>query len=160
MARFHYRTTGTLTDSIPHHLIADAQEYLQEPDMTEYLDNDWMQESIVFIGWTLSGDGYNWRVDAYTTRELRDDELKELSAWVSGQNSDGHGEGFEQQDFAWRDESAEDEDCYQCSGTGRSDDDTDDCMVCEGDGVIYGEEDGHMCSFDWEKNPCTFERVS
>ena len=33
-------------------------------------------------------------------RELTEQELEKLSDWISGQNSDGLGEGFEQQDFA------------------------------------------------------------
>jgi hypothetical protein len=35
-----------------------------------------------------------------THRPLTDEESKQISEWISGQNSDGLGEGFEQQSFA------------------------------------------------------------
>ena len=39
-------------------------------------------------------------VQVVTTRDLTDDESKRISSWVRGQNSDGLGEGFEQQWFS------------------------------------------------------------
>lgn len=129
-----YQTSGTLTGTIAPENVAKAMAYLQDDDMTRYIYPSELAVFIAHIEWHLHADGHNWHVTAKTMRELTDDELKQLSEWVSGQNSDGLGEGFEQQDFAeyfetdrWGDPK---EDTYQ------------------------------MCSFDWEKNPCKFERVA
>lgn len=134
-----YRAKGTLVDAIPSEGVVKAQLYLTEDDMTQYLDAE--HEGVVeHIEWRLESDGYNWSVTAFANRELTEAELKSLSSWVSGQNSDGLGEGFEQQAFAW----APDDGC-DCDRGG---------YWCNCDG-----ENGHMCSFDWETNDCAFERV-
>lgn len=133
-----YRTTGHLTHAIPDEGIAEAQAYLLEPNMAEYMDES-IAEVVARVEWHLNGDGYNYYVEAICTRPLNDDELRVLAQWVSGQNSDGLGEGFEQQGFAWVED--EDEDCRD--------------PWCDED--HYAE--GHMCSFDWETNDSKFIRV-
>ena len=57
-------------------------------------------------------------------RLLNQDELDFVSSWITGQNSDGLGEGFEQQEFAW--------------------------MPYDDDDDYY--DDGEMASFDWQTN--------
>jgi hypothetical protein len=123
-----YRTAGQLTDRLPSESVTLAQAYLSSDDMTRYLDPP-LSDAVVRIAWVLDGDGRGYFVEAITSRELTDDELARLASWVSGQNSDGLGEGFEQQDFCWI------EDGYPGSG------------------------DGHMVSFDWETNDSTFTRI-
>ena len=82
------------------------------------------------VTWDLIND-HEWEVTVIADHPLPIEQLKALSEWISGQNSDGLGEGFEQQPFAeHEDEEDEDE-------------------------VVY-----HMSSFDWETNPCTLERVT
>lgn len=139
-----YEVKGTLTHAIPED-VAAAQEYLTSDDMTQYLlDPTWGEKELIgkvgHIEWKLEGDGYHWSVRVYALRELTDDELRVLGEWVSGQNSDGLGEGFEQQDFAASD-------CGEC-------------WACE-DRSGWGNacEEPSMCSFDWETNEHKFVRI-
>ena len=123
-----YRSTGKLTGVIEPENVALAQEYLQEDDMAQYLDPP-LKGVVEVLTWTLHSDGHNYQVDAFALRELTEAELAQLAREVSGQNSDGLGEGFEQQDWAW---SGEDED---------------------------EEWEGAMISFDWETNDSSFTRI-
>ena len=142
-----YKTSGTLTGYIEQDNVARAQAYLRpEWDMAKIIDDHAeLSGALEHITWDLDHDGHHWSVTAFTTRPLADDELKRLSDAVSGQNSDGLGEGFEQQDWAW--ESGDD--CGECDA----------CRNAWGDSCYDAEQDGRMISFDWETNPCTFERV-
>jgi hypothetical protein len=126
-----YRTKGVLTGTIESENVAAAQDYLTNDDMTQYLDQP-LRDAVALVRWNLNSDGHTYYVEAICHRELNDDELKELAEWTSGQNSDGLGEGFEQQDFAWVDDSYDDDDEY---------------------------ESGSMVSFDWKTNDSTYERV-
>lgn len=128
-----YRTSGALTGTIEPENVELAQAYLTEDDMTRYLDEP-LRGVVERIQWHLNHDGHTYYVEAIANRDLTDDELAQLAAWVSGQNSDGLGEGFEQQDFAWV---GEERDFF-------------------GDVV----DEGAMCSFDWQTNDSKFERVS
>lgn len=140
-----YQTKGHLTGTIEPENVAAAQAYLREDhdgrpiNMQQYLD-PWAKDVVLSLVWTLMGDGRTYIIEAVALRDLTDDELKQLSSECSGQNSDGLGEGFEQQDFAWNAEPDE----------WNPDD--------EDDESPYGEE-GHMCSFDWETNELPWEKV-
>lgn len=120
-----------------------AREYLQADDMTQYLINDidyWkltrLQPSdIVNIEWDLQDEQYGL-IYLDTAIDLTDDELAKISNWVRGQNSDGLGEGFEQQPFAE----------VRYEGDNYDDD--------------YSDYDTDMASFDWETNNYSFEKVS
>lgn len=136
-----YKCTGTLTGHIKPRNVMSAQQYLTDDDMTQYLD-DSIAGVVGHIEWRLDGDGHSWSVLAICSRDLTDDELRELGEWIGGQNSDGLGEGFEQQDFAWEDDESE---CGECFG-------------CE-NGWDCEDERGRMISFDWEKNEHKFERI-
>lgn len=131
-----YQSTGQLTDAIPHEHVEAAQAYLAQDDMTQYVDES-IAGAVERVEWRLHHNGRDYTVEAVTSRELTDDELRVLAEWTSGQNSDGLGECFEQQDFAWVEgpdpDEDEDEDYY---------------------------EDGHMVSFDWKTNKSTFTRVA
>jgi hypothetical protein len=156
-----YRTKGVLTGTIEADNVAQAQEYLHEDDMAKYVSANADLEGVLeWIVWDLASDGHHWTVTAVTTRELSGDELKRLSSEVSGQNSDGLGESFEQQPFAEIDEEDTEEDCGVCGGSGAGPDAEPDeyCINCGGDGVVYRDAWG-MISFDWESNDCAFERV-
>lgn len=172
MTLLRYRTTGSLTGTIPAEAVGLAQDYLTNDDMTQYLDDNrypTLKDVIGHIRWHLNADGHTWYVEALAYRELTVVELEGLAQWVSGQNSDGLGEGFEQQDFCWVEEDEPDEDCSHCDGTGEytAEDEDDEleaptgspCSECDGNGTIYGSEGGHMISFDWQTNECTFKRV-
>lgn len=93
--------------------IQAAQDYLTSDDMTGYLRDDiefsksrdacprgLEPEDICHIEWTLKSDDHG-SIILKTAKLMSDDELNYISEWVSGQNSDGLGEGFEQQDFAY-----------------------------------------------------------
>jgi hypothetical protein len=132
-----YRSTGKLTGTIEPENVAAAQEYLDEP-MAQYLDPP-LQGVVEVLTWTLDGNGRDYRVDAFALRELTEAELKKLAEEVTGQNSDGLGEGFEQQAFA-----EEETECGECGG-------------CE---AGWGcDEPGNMISFDWKTNDSAFTRV-
>ena len=127
-----------------------AREYLQADNMTEYLidDLDYLKltrlqpSDIVNLQWDLQDEQYGL-IYLDTAIDLTDDELAKISEWVSGQNSDGLGEGFEQQDFAsgedWEEYEYEDED---------------------GETQTDYEEVSTMASFDWKTNNYTFKKVS
>ena len=112
----------------------EAQDYLSEDEMVSYLDKDDIGSSVIEaiedIYWVLK-DEQSGYIELKTNRKLSDKELKPISEWVSGQNSDGLGEGFEQQDFA----------NYPLD----EDDEYDDEWV--------------MASFDWQTNDYIFEFI-
>lgn len=141
MARYTYETKFNLTN--PVNDFDAASDYLSEDDMTEYLKDDIEYESgrgncdidpetIEHIEWILKDD-QSGKVVLDTTSELTDPQLKYISQWVSGQCSDGIGEGFEQQSFA---------EIYDVDEWGDPIDDTYD-----------------MASFDWETNNYPFKLV-
>ena len=123
-----YITEGTLTHPVSDYTA--ARDYLRSDDMTKYVDKD-LAEIVHDISWDLTDDD-SWKVVIITVRELTAEESKALSAWICGQNSDGLGEGFEQQPFA--------EHSLDCDY-----DDDDDRFT--------------MSSFDWETNRCELTLV-
>lgn len=143
-----YRTYFHLTAPVID--FDDAKNYLSEDDMTVYLNQDSrrpssLQGAINHIEWILR-DEQSGYIELEATRELDSQELEWISDWVSGQNSDGLGEGFEQQDFAYYDVSE-----YN-NGSRYSYYDDDD--------YEEDEEDWVMASFDWQSNAYKFELVS
>ncbi len=151
-----YTTSGHLTNAIESaDDIALAQTYLTADDMTQYLDES-LEGVVARIRWELSTNGEDYKVEAICVRELTDDEQRVLSEWVSGQNSDGLGEGFEQQDFAEIKNDAE-QDCPNCDGSGCNEDDSE-CDRCDGHGY-FDTEQYAMCSFDWMTNKLPWTRT-
>ena len=156
----------------------EASNYLTEDDMTVYLkdDNDIpisVREAVVHIEWELIGNDYG-KVHLTTTRKLDEKELEYISDCVKGQNSDGLGEGFEQQDFA--DHYDEDayfsdhdwwEEKYQdaCDDYNSMDDEEKEEWGSEDKYATHragyepwerSEEYHTMCSFDWDTNDYIF----
>lgn len=155
-----YETKGTLTGTIAPENVSRAQEYLTEDDMTQYLDDE-LKGVVLFQQWQLGADGHHYTVIAVTSRELAEDELKLLADNTSGQNSDGLGESFEQQDFAETHDEGE-EDCDDCEGGGYIISDeglSAGCERCDGQGFFERENYG-MISFDWQTNDSTYTLVS
>lgn len=77
-----------------------AYHYLEEDEMLKYYDG-LGKEKIKCIDWCLTG---SWSyssgfilVDTY--EELTEEEMDSVSSFIRGQNSDGLGEGFEQNFF-------------------------------------------------------------
>lgn len=133
--------------------IEDANNYLQDEDMTKYLKADFkdIADDIINIKWSLVTNRYG-TVTLITNRELDNDELKSISKWINGQNSDGIGEGFEQQDFASYTE--RDEIMYDLHqrgiysiDLGESEDEPDDSYLT-------------VCSFDWRNNDYELELIN
>jgi hypothetical protein len=133
-----YRTYFRLTDCVND--VSAAQEYLTEDDMTKYLKGDNripenVRNAAENIEWILK-DEQSGYIELKLNTQLSDNELQYISEWVSGQNSDGLGESFEQQDFAnYCDEGLQ----------GYEDEDWDDEWI--------------MASFDWETNDYKFEFI-
>ena len=117
--KFIYPLFGHITDDwegctydIGGEQLTDYQELLEEK-MKEYqIDNGKGMEQYFYnnpniesklesIVWSF--EIFDNRLYGVTTVELTEpideDEINELRDWISGQNSDGLGEGFEQQDF-------------------------------------------------------------
>ena len=96
---FIYETSFNL--EAPVNNFGAAQEYLDEDDMVQYLDESRCSaaKDIGSIVWILD-DEQSGKIRVTAKRELTEEELDQLSDWILGQNSDGLGEGFEQQDFA------------------------------------------------------------
>lgn len=132
-----YVATGSLTN--PVNDLAAAQAYLVQMDMTQFVDNR-VASIVLDVCWALTTDEA-WKVTVTTHRLLTEDESAALSSWISGQNSDGLGEGFEQQPFAETDE--EEEYCYE------DDNDDEPCY----------DSDFAMSSFDWKTNNCELTLV-
>lgn len=110
--------------------IEEAQAYLSADDMTQYVDvkaddGSELSDVIETVVWKLTGEDIG-EVDITATRRLSRAEMDRMSGWISGQNSDGLGEGFEQQPFA----------CYA---------EEDDYDGFDADAVI-------TASFDWRMN--------
>lgn len=132
--RTYFKLTACVTD------VLAAQDYLTEDDMTEYLKNDSripedIRNAVENIEWHLK-DEDSGHIELTTNRALSATEIKPISDWVSGQNSDGLGEGFEQQSFA----------CYEDEGLdGYDGDDWDNETI--------------MASFDWQSNEHIFEFI-
>lgn len=131
MEMFRYQTKFRLTDYVTD--IEEANGYLQDDDMKLYAPDN-LQKDIIEVTWYLTDydSGY---IELITKRDFSDDELKTMSDWISGQNSDGLGEGFEQQNFAnyyaGEEEYAED----------------------------YYDDDWVMASFDWKTNNYILEKL-
>ena len=118
----------------------EARLYLIEDDMTPFLKNDLPEETknkIESITWILKTEN-SGQIDLVTTSKMSDKELKTISEWVSGQNSDGLGEGFEQQDFAH----------YSVLEMEDNDDE------------FYSNDDYVMASFDWRSNDYDFTLIN
>jgi hypothetical protein len=141
-----YRTSGKLTGTIEAENVSTAQRYLTHDhdgapiDMAQYLDPP-LKGVVELLEWSLDGNGHDYTITAFALRELNNAELKQLSEECSGQNSDGLGEGFEQQAFAEQRDGA----CGDC----------DDCAngyECE---QSYG-----MISFDWQTNDLPWTKIA
>lgn len=130
-----YGTSFTLTNPVNDYNA--ASDYLQADDMTQYLNNDLnylglshLEGKIKEIKWVLEDEQTGYIV-LYTTEPLAQEDLDKISEWISGQCSDGLGEGFEQQPFA--EVRYYDEDEYNSE-------------------YGYNDYDTDMASFDWETN--------
>ena len=130
-----YRTYFKLTANVID--FEAARDYLKNDEMKRFMKGDDRIPDNVYnyidsIEWILK-DTDSGIIELRTTRELTEKELKDIISWVSGQCSDGIGEGFEQQDFAnYSDEDYDDEDY----------------------------EDYVMTSFDWMTNEYLFEYIT
>lgn len=117
--KFYYPLFGHMHDDwencdydISSEQLTDYQELLEEK-MNEYqidngkgmeqyfYDNPDIESKLESIVWGF--EIFDNKLYGVTTVELAEpideDEINELREWISGQNSDGLGEGFEQQDF-------------------------------------------------------------
>lgn len=145
MRNVYYKTNFNL--ECPVLDIQEANDYLQEDDMTKYLLDSLRDdkvnpeeiEKVEYIYWVLTSN-CSGSIILTANDTLLPATLDKISEWVSGQCSDGLGEGFEQQPFAY----------YENS-----------------DGDYYDEEDNWvedndycMASFDWQTNDYKFTQVS
>jgi hypothetical protein len=76
----------------------EAREYLLDDNMTYYLD-DHLKRKIKKIEWDLKELDWGF-INIETKEDLTTKDLEDLATFIEGQNSDGLGEGFNQQYFA------------------------------------------------------------
>ena len=145
MRNVYYKTNFKL--DYPVLDVQAAEEYLQEDDMTKYLIDDLQNyrkvaqeevDKVEDIYWTMNSDSTG-SIVLTANDKLLPDTLNKISEWVSGQCSDGLGEGFEQQPFA----------SYDDPNGGYYDDDDN-----------WVEDDYCMASFDWKTNDYKFTQVA
>lgn len=144
MRNVYYKTNFNL--ECPVLDIQEANDYLQEDDMTKYLldslRNDKVTpeeiEKVEDIYWTMTSNDTG-SIVLTANDKLLPATLDKISEWVSGQCSDGLGEGFEQQPFA----NYEDKDGDYYDGSEEE-----------------VEPEWCMASFDWETNKYKFTQVS
>ena len=146
MRNVYYKTNFKL--DYPVLDVSTAEEYLQEDDMTKYLIDDLQNyrkvaqeevDKVEDIYWTMTSDSTG-SIVLTANDKLLPDTLAKISEWVSGQCSDGLGEGFEQQPFA----------NYENSDGGYYDEEDN-----------WVEDDGYcMASFDWQTNDYKFTQVA
>jgi len=134
--RTHFKLNNPVLD------VLDAQYYLGSSNMTRYLRTDYeyedLKDDIISIEWYLE-DKDSGYIELRTIRKFTEGELERISNWVSGQNSDGLGEGFEQQDFA----------SYIMR----------DGKLLDFNKDEWYDEDLKTAEFDWETNKYKFELV-
>ena len=138
---YKYQTTFYLLADVLD--LDEAQAYLEEDNMLDYFDNEEIKRKLQSMTWHLvdCGSGY---IEVIANEELSENELEEISEYIKGQNADGIGEGFEQQDFASYDAAL-------LNDRGEID-----------DSLLYDddyEEDWVMASFDWNSNYYVLELV-
>ena len=95
-----YRIKFRLSDQVNN--LEEAQSYLSSDDLTTYLIDDVedrLKSVITKIEWIQDTDisGY---VELRTNDYLNEEDLDWIRDWVDGQNSDGLGSGYSEQDFA------------------------------------------------------------
>lgn len=116
----------------------EARQYLLQYPMVEYLKDDCPEfaDKLVSITWYLRSSD-SGTIELITNELLSPEELDKVSNWVSGQNSDGLGEGFEQQEFAYTDLNEK--------------------YGYYWDDEEYDPDNYEVASFDWQTNKYKFE---
>lgn len=89
-----------------------ANEYLQWDKMLRYFDEGPLKEKLISVEWELKTPKTG-EVTVIASSELTDEEIKEIEKEIDGQNSDGLGEGFCQQDFIISEEMYSDDKMYK-----------------------------------------------
>lgn len=147
MPTYTYSTPFEFTNPLPDgKAFHDARRYLDSsnvptkdcPSMSYFLRKSVPEAEKLGlnVAWRL-GSPEGGSIEVESPEELEPETLSKISRWISGQNSDGLGEGFEQQDFAIIDD-----------GDDRSWDDDEDY-----DPYDPWSDDGTECvSFDWQDN--------
>ena len=130
---YRYKTDFCLTNCVND--LKAAQKYLSADNMEQYLKDDAtiperVRENVITIDWVLT-DEISGYVIMQSEVKFTEEELEKISDWVRGENSDGLGEGFEQQKFA--------------------------CYVEEGLSGYSGDDVYIRASFDWKTNNYTFD---
>lgn len=126
-----------------------AYDYLTEDDMVVYLRGDdripeRARNAISSVDWILKDEESGY-IEVESEIELTQKELDAVSDWISGQNSDGIGEGFDQQSFAEYYADVTTGEAYSIGQAWSLEDDSNLELV--------------VAEFDWKSNPYKLELV-
>ncbi len=103
---YKYRLEFELSEPLRDESFYEAQDYLHDEDVTKYFvceyrspEQQALKDILAHVEWDLDNlsEGH---VDIITSSPLSDKQIAMIYDEICGQNSDGLGEGFEQQDFA------------------------------------------------------------
>lgn len=94
-----------LSDKLDKSNFEEAKEYLLDDDMRNYLDDN-LKNKIDSIKWVLT-DLDGGHIEIEENQELDTKDIEQLATYIEGQNSDGLGEGFNQQYFTEKEGSEE-----------------------------------------------------
>lgn len=144
MATYVYRTSFWLTRPLrdiesfhkAQHYLETSNEPTEDCPSMSYFFRKHVKEAArlgLSISWHLD-DAMGGHITVESPEELNEEVLSEISKEISGQNSDGLGEGFEQCEFAVS-PATEEDDPYDISHA-----------------EFYGWYDSVLSSFDWESN--------
>ena len=108
---YRYQLEFKLSEPLRFEHLEEANEYLHDNDMTQFFTCEFrspeqqaMKDILAHVEWKLK-DVNGGVVDIITSSPLTDRQKNLVYGEILGQNTDGLGEGFEQQDFAnWREE--------------------------------------------------------
>ena len=93
--KYYYTVNLKTKEGLLNNKIDEANAYLLSEDMAQYLDDDLIHKTNSML-WLMNDDN-NGEIRIVVEGKLSNEDIENLVKFINGQNSDGLGEGFEQQ---------------------------------------------------------------